>query len=88
VAIALATILTRYTFMFCLAILSKKNFKVSINKMDIVWPLIASIIMLGFLFLFDYLFNPGLWLTILMVILAAAIYFLSLLLINRIKLKK
>lgn len=88
VAIALATILTRYTFMFCLVILSKKNFKVSINKLDIILQSIASIIMLGFLFMFDYIFNPGLWLTILMVVLAAAIYFLSLFLINKIKIKK
>ena len=78
-AVALATFFTRYANLFSLGILAKKRFGLSPDKFDLINPLLASAIMLGFLFLFNYLFNPGLWLSILMVILAAGVYFASIL---------
>ena len=84
VGIALSALLTRYTLMISLMIFAKKKLNISIDKIDILLPLMASIIMLGFLFLFDHIFNPGLILTVIMVLLAILIYFMSLFLIEKI----
>lgn len=81
VAVAFATFLTRYTNLFVLASLAKKNFSLLPDKQDILKPIAASVIMLGFLFLFNYLFKPGLWLTIMMVCLAVGVYFAVLIII-------
>ncbi len=83
VAIAISIFLTRYLLMFSFAILAKKQLNIKIIKKDIFIPLGASLIMLAFLFIFNKLLNPGLALTIIMVILAAAVYFISLFFIER-----
>lgn len=78
VAVSLATVISRYLNLGALNIFSKKKFGLSIEFKDIIKPLIASLIMLGFLFLFNWIFNPGLFLTIIMVILASGVYFSAL----------
>ena len=83
VAVSFATVISRYSNLGVLNLFSKKKFGLSIDKKDIIKPLIASSIMLGFLFLFNWIFNPGFWLSGLMIILAIGIYFLSLYLINK-----
>lgn len=83
VAVSSATIISRYSNLAILNYFSKKKLGISINFRDIIKPLVASLAMLGFLFLFEYFFNPGLWLSILMIILAVGIYFLALFFINK-----
>lgn len=84
VAVASATFLTRYANLGILGILAKKQLNLIPQAKDIIKPLIAALIMLGFLYLCEYWFNPGLWVSILIVILAAGIYFLSLIGIRKI----
>jgi stage V sporulation protein B len=74
VAVAAATLITRYGNMFALAVLTKRGFKMKIDAGSIIKPLIASVIMLGFLFAFDYFVHLNAWTGILMVILAMIVY--------------
>lgn len=82
VGVALSTLITRYANLFILAGLSKRYFQVSMNRGHIAKPVAASLIMLGFLFAFNMIFAPGIWLSILMILLAAAVYFIALSIIN------
>lgn len=84
VAVSLATVISRYLNLGVLNIFSKKKFGLSIEFKDIIKPLIASLIMLGFLFLFNWIFNPGLWISLLMVVLAVGVYFIGLRLVNKV----
>ncbi len=83
VGVSIATFITRYLVVFIYAAKAKKELKVLPKLKDIFYPLFASIIMLGFMFLFSHLFNPKLWITVIMVLLAIIIYFISLYIINK-----
>lgn len=74
VGVALATFLTRYGNLIALSALAKKKFNMSIKASYIIKPLIASIIMLGFLFLCDYFFDLSILMGIVMIIVAIALY--------------
>ncbi len=81
-AVSIATLVTRYLNLLILGALAKKEFRLGLNKRTILSPLLASLIMLGFLFLFNWIFNPNLILTIIMVGLAIILYFIFLFLIE------
>lgn len=85
IAVALATVITRYTNLTALTIISKKKFNVKTKASSILKPLIASAIMLGFLFVFDHFIDLNVWTGILMIILAALVYFGIMWLIKGIK---
>lgn len=78
VAIAGSTFILRYVNLGILGILAKKQMNLAPNLKDIIKPIFASLIMAGFLLAYEYLINPGIWLSILMIILAGTIYFLEL----------
>ena len=78
VAIAASTVILRYVNLGILGILAKKQMNIAPNLKDIIKPIFASLIMLGFLLAYEYLINPGLWLSMLMIFLAAIVYFLAL----------
>lgn len=85
IAVALATVITRYGNLIALAIISKKKFNVKVKATSIIKPLIASLAMLVFLFVFDYFVTMSIFTAILMIIAAALIYFLIMILIKGIK---
>lgn len=74
VGVALATFLTRYGNLIALSSLAKKKFKIQTKISYIIKPLIASIVMLGFLFICDYFFDLSILTGIGMIILAIALY--------------
>lgn len=86
--VSLATVLTRYACFFALAAMVKKDFGFPMYKKDNILPIISSLIMLGFLFLFNHIFNPGIWLSVLMIALAAGVYFIAFFMLNRIRFRK
>lgn len=75
IAVALATVIARYGNLIALSILTKRE-HLGVNVSSIIKPLIASIIMLAFLFIFDYFINLNILTGIIMIILAALIYLL------------
>jgi O-antigen/teichoic acid export membrane protein len=83
VGVSIATFITRYLVVFLYARKAKKDLGILPALRDILYPLFASIIMLGFMFLFSYLFNPKLWITVIMVLLAIIVYFVVLYFINK-----
>ena len=85
--VSLATILTRCMSFLILASMAKKTFNLSFDWKDVMMPLIASLVMLGFLFLFNYIFNPGMWLSILMIVLATGVYFGAYFLLEKAQIK-
>lgn len=85
VAVAAATLITRYSNLAALACLAKKELKMKIGAYSVIRPLISAIIMLGFLFLFSHYVSLNVWTGILMVILAMLVYFGVMLLIKGIK---
>ncbi|MEM2772733.1 MAG: oligosaccharide flippase family protein, partial [Candidatus Pacearchaeota archaeon] len=78
VGVALATLLARYSNMIGLAFFSRKKLKMKINTTLLLKPLLASLIMLAFLFAFDWLVPLSVLTGILMIITAVLIYFLAL----------
>ncbi len=82
---SMATFISRYIFLGTLIILAKTKLKISPNKSSIIKPLIASIVMLAFLFIFDYFIPLNIFLGIIMVISAALVYILVMFLIRGIK---
>jgi len=85
IAVSLATVLTRYANLFILGYLTLKKFNLRIQNSDILKPIIASLVMLGFLFAFNYLFSPKIIGSGIMILLAAGVYFLFLACLNLIK---
>lgn len=75
VGVAAATLISRYTNMITLSILTKKKLNIKTEATPITKPLIASTIMLAFLFFVDYFITLNIGTGILMVIAAIAIYF-------------
>jgi len=76
IAVALATVIARYGNLIALSIITKKENKMMASASSIIKPLIASIIMLAFLFVFDYFVNLNILTGIIMIILAALVYLL------------
>ncbi|MEM5831525.1 MAG: polysaccharide biosynthesis C-terminal domain-containing protein, partial [Candidatus Aenigmatarchaeota archaeon] len=78
VGVALATLLARYSNMIGLAFFSRKKLKMKINTTLLLKPLLASLIMLAFLFAFDWLVPLNILNGILMIIAAIFVYFIVL----------
>ncbi|MCL6500887.1 MAG: oligosaccharide flippase family protein, partial [Candidatus Pacearchaeota archaeon] len=85
VGVAAATFLARYLNLIALAIFAKKRLNISGRAMDMVKPLIASIVMLSFMLVFDYFVIISIFTGMLMIIAAVLIYLLVMLLIKGIK---
>ncbi|MEM1577973.1 MAG: hypothetical protein QXM27_03120, partial [Candidatus Pacearchaeota archaeon] len=68
----------RYGNMASLAVLARKKLKIKANIASIAKPLLASAIMLAFLFAFDYFINLNILTGILMIIAAVLVYFFAL----------
>jgi len=83
-AVALATFITRYGNLITLTNLAKKKLNVKIEEGSLSKPLIASLVMLVFLFVFDYFVTMSIFTGILMIILAILVYFVSLSTLNKI----
>jgi len=79
---AIATLISRYFFMFYLVYLSYSNFNLSIKKEFVIKPLISSLIMAFVIFYAVSRLDMNLILGALFVILGALIYFITLLLIK------
>ena len=82
---AIATFASRYIYLGSLFVLGKTKLNIIPNKNSIIKPLTASIIMLAFLFIFDYFVPLNIFYGIIMVISAALIYLLIMFLIKGIK---
>ena len=82
---ALATIISRYFYLFFLTIYAKKKLKITPKLSSIFKPLISAIVMLTFLFIFDYFVPLNLARGIAMAIIAMLIYFAFMFLIKGIK---
>ncbi|MEM4318735.1 MAG: flippase [Candidatus Pacearchaeota archaeon] len=82
VGVALATLLVRYGNMVGLAVLARKKLKIKAEIGSLLRPLIASSIMLCFLFVLDWFITISIPTGILMIIAAIFIYFIVLLIIK------
>jgi len=82
IGVATATFLSRYGALVAIAIITKKRLNISPNKQSILKPLFASLIMLTYLFVFDYFIQLTIPTRIIMIISAAIIYFLTIFLIK------
>jgi len=71
---ASATFLSRYIYFFTLIILGKKRLKILPRKKSILKPIFASLVMLVFLFVFDYFVPLTILWGILMIICAIIVY--------------
>ena len=78
---AAATFMSRYTRFGILASLSRKKLKTSFEK-SIFKPFLATLVMLAFLFIFDYFVDLNIFTGIVMILLAACIYFFVMFLIR------
>lgn len=85
VGVAAATFISRYFNLVALAILAKTEINIKGKLVDIVKPLIASIMMLVFIILFDYLIVMNIFIGLVTVLLALLIYFGIMFLIKGIK---
>jgi O-antigen/teichoic acid export membrane protein len=74
-AVASATFLSRYANLLALEKITRKTFNFSLPSKDIFFCFLASFVMLGFLLAFEYFFNPGIWLSLFMIVIAAGVYF-------------
>ncbi len=72
---AIATLISRYFFMFCLGAYSFKHFKIVVPRSNILKPLAASIIMALQLFVLSKIFHMNLFFGIILIILGAIFYF-------------
>jgi len=70
----LATFISRYINLGILYFTARKKFKIRSGKAALLKPILASLVMLGFLFLFGYLFPLTILSWIIMLILAVAVY--------------
>lgn len=75
VAVAIATTLIQYSYLIALVVLAGKKLNIRTSASSIIKPLIASAIMLGFLFAFHHFVRLNIWIGILMIVLAALVYF-------------
>ena len=82
---AAATFISRYIFLGSLMILSKKKLKISPNKISFIKPFLASLVMLAFLFIYDYFVALNIFTGIIMILLAIVIYFTVMFAIKGIK---
>ena len=76
IGVAIATFISRYGAMMAIAVITKKRLGISPNKQSILKPLFASLVMLGYLFIFDYFIQLTILTGIIMIITAAILYFL------------
>ena len=84
IGVAAATFLSRYGALMAIMIITKKRIGINPNKQSILKPLFASLIMLGYLFVYDYFIQLTILTGIIMIITAAIIYFLVIFLIRAI----
>ena len=84
IAVAAATLIARYGNLIALSIMTKRE-RIGVSASSIIKPLIASAIMLGFLFAFHHFVHLNIWTGILMMVLAALVYLGAMLLIKGIK---
>lgn len=82
IGVALATFLTRYFNLIALSIFAKTKLNIKADMGSAIKPFIASIIMLVFLFIFDYFVTMSIFTGILMIISAAFIYIIIVFLIK------
>ncbi len=82
---AIATVISRGTYLFAIKGKTKKYSGIRRENKILIKPLIASLIMTGFLIGFTYLFDMNWILGILMIILGAGIYFTTMYLIKGIE---
>jgi len=85
VGAAAATLISRYTNLILLGVSSRKNFNLKASASSITKPLLASAIMLAFLILFKHFVAMNIFTAIIMIILAAIIYFVFITLFKGIK---
>src|SRR3989344_535340 len=79
---SLATFVSRYLGMFIFIHFAGKTMGVSLNKSSIFKPLVASLLMLGYLFLFKFVIPLNIITGIIMILSEALIYFTILFLIK------
>ena len=79
---ALAILISRYFYLATLVVTSREKFNLKLRKNLIYKPLFASLIMVLFIISFDFLFSSNIMLKSLEIILASAVYFISLFLIK------
>ena len=82
IGVATATFLSRYGALMAIMIITKKRVGISPSKQSILKPLFASLVMLGYLFIFDYFVQLTILSGLIMIITAAIIYFLTIFLIK------
>jgi len=82
IGVALATVISRYTNTILLAIFARKKLGIKTEIKAVIKPLIASAIMLAFLFAFDYFVAISIWTGIAMIAIAIVVYFAIMLLIK------
>jgi len=82
VGASIAVFLSHYIRLFSFVFFGNKRFNLQLDKNTILKPIIASLIMLIFLFIFDYFVILNILTGGIMIFLAAIIYFLSLFLIG------
>ena len=82
IGVAIATFISRCGALVAIAIITKKRLSISPNKQSILKPLFASLVMLGYLFIFDYFIQLTILTGITMIITAASIYLLTIFLIK------
>ncbi|MBU2576900.1 MAG: oligosaccharide flippase family protein [Nanoarchaeota archaeon] len=88
VGAALATFITRFGGLVTLVVLSKRRLGISPNISSVIKPLIASLIMLGYLFLFTKLFSLNILMGVFMILSAGILYLLIIFLIKGIDLEE
>jgi len=85
IGVASATLISRYSNLLSLAILARKKLNIKAESGSLIKPIIGSLIMLIFLFIFDYFVTMSIAIGLLMVIAAIFIYFLVMLAIGGVK---
>ena len=75
IGVSAATFISRYSGMFVMVFLSKKKIGIAPRKDSIFKPLFASLIMLAYLFVFNYFIPLNIFTGLIMIFSAAIIYF-------------
>ncbi|MCX6749298.1 MAG: flippase [Candidatus Pacearchaeota archaeon] len=83
-----ATLVTRYSGLFLMIVISAKKINLRPDRFSMVNPLFASLIMLGYLFLFRYLFPLNVISGIIMILSAVVVYFLVIFLIKAVSIEE
>ena len=85
---SLATFVSRYAGLFAIAFFTRKKIKIHPKKESILKPLFASLLMLGYLFLFKSIIPLTIFTGIIMIVSAAILYLVIILLLKSLDLKE